>query len=70
VAKRRRGSGKDSRPEDILFEDGDVRITKDDVRRAIEEARERVGPELAELLTAPTMTEEEMDAIETEDEAE
>jgi len=55
---------------DILAEQGDTKLTKGDVRRAIEEARERVGPELAELLIAPAMTEEEMDGIETEDEAE
>ena len=67
---RREGAHKDRkvRPsdEEILYQQGDVKITKDDVERAIEEARQRVGPEFAELLTAPAMTEEEMDAIEGE----
>lgn len=45
----------------MLFEDGDVRITEGDVAKAIQEARERVGPEVAELMTAPAMTEEEME---------
>ena len=53
--------------EDILYQQGDVKITKNDVERAIEEARERVGPEFAELLTAPAMTEEEMDAVDQQD---
>jgi hypothetical protein len=66
VRKRRKGPTKDSRPDDVLFDNGDVRITENDVRKAIEEARERVGPEFAELLTAPAMTEEEMDALEQE----
>ena len=52
---------------DILAQQGDVKITKNDVERAIEEARERVGPEFAELLTAPAMTEEEMDAVDQQD---
>jgi hypothetical protein len=43
---------------------GGTRISRKDVERAIQDARERVGPEFAELLTAPTMTEEEMDEAE------
>ena len=39
-------------------------ISLRDVRDAIDKARERVGPELAELLTAEAMTEEEMDELE------
>jgi len=39
---------------------GNGGISKGDVEKAIEEGRERVGEEFAELLTAPTMTEEEM----------
>lgn len=38
--------------EDVLYEKDDVRITSSDVRRAIEEAKERVGEEFSELLLA------------------
>jgi len=40
-----------------------------DIQKAVDEARKRVGSELAELLTAEAMTEEEMDEVEepTED---
>jgi len=55
---------------DILAQQGDVKITKDDVERAIEEARQRVGDEFAELLEAPAMTQEEMDAVERNSQAE
>jgi hypothetical protein len=57
--------GKERTPEggEILAEAGGVKISESDVDRAIREARERVGNEFAELLEAPTMTQEEMDAI-------
>jgi len=41
--------------EDILYADGDVVITKTDVRRAIRQAGKRVSPEFAELLEAQTV---------------
>jgi len=64
VGKRCKESEKRSKRRGVLFEEGDVRITEADVSKAIEEARQRVGPELAELLTAPAMTDEEMDELE------
>jgi len=36
----------------VLFAEGDVTITEADVERAIEEGRQRVGPEFAQLLEA------------------
>jgi hypothetical protein len=38
------------KPTKILFEDDDVLITEDDVDRAIEIGRQRLGDEFAELL--------------------
>jgi len=65
VSKRSKDSKKGSKRRGVLFEEGeDVRITEADVSKAIEEARQRVGPELAALLTAPAMTDEEMDELE------
>lgn len=43
-----------------------IQITKKEIDEAIEQAKERVGPELGELLEAPAMTEEEMDAADEE----
>ena len=43
----------------------DSLITNGEIKDAIEEARKRVGPELAELLTAEAMTEEEMEKLDT-----
>ena len=39
-------------------------ISLRDVSDAVDKARERLGSELAELLTAEPMTEEEMDELE------
>ena len=65
MSKRSKDSKKGSKRRGVLFEEGeDVRITEADVSKAIEEARQRVGPEFAELLTAPAMTDEEMDELE------
>ena len=64
VGKRSEDTKKASKRHGVLFEEGDVRITEADVSKAIEEARQRVGPEFAELLTAPAMTDEEMDELE------
>lgn len=44
-----------------------VRITKKDIDDAVEQAKKRVGVELGELLEAPLMTEEEMDAAEQQE---
>lgn len=63
MRKRGKDSKKGSEPRGLLFQDGEVRITEGDVQKAVEDARERVGPELAELLTAQTMTDEEMDEL-------
>jgi len=41
------------RAAEILYENGDVIITENDVDDAIEMARERVGDEFASLLVAP-----------------
>lgn len=49
---------------EILYESEDVVITEGDVNRAITDAEKRVGSEMAELLTAPAMSEEEMAALE------
>jgi len=49
---------------EVLFSNEEVTITTGDVSRAIDEGGKRVDPEFAELLTAPAMTEEEMDAVE------
>ena len=64
MSKRSKDSKKGSKRRVVLFEEGEVRITEADVSKAIEEARQRVGPELAELLAAPAMTDEEMDELE------
>ena len=40
----------------VLFAEGDVTITEADVERAIEEGRQRVGPEFAQLLEAEPET--------------
>lgn len=45
-----------------------IRLTKRDVDYAIGQAMERVGPEVGDLLEAPAMTEEEMEAAEQEEE--
>jgi len=42
----------------VLFAEGDVTITEGDVERAIEEGKQRVGPEFAELLEAQPEAEE------------
>ena len=70
AAKRRSRSKTSADSTGILAEVGGVTISESDVDRAIREARERVGDEFAELLTARAMTEEEMDAIESENQAE
>lgn len=49
---------------EILYASDEVVITEGDVHRAIVQAAKRVDPELAELLTAAPMTEEEMDEAE------
>ena len=48
---------------EVLYKDpdGEFTITEQDVDRAIEEGRRRVGPEFAELLEAEPMTEAEME---------
>ena len=46
--------------EDVLYQDEEVTITEGDVDRAIHEAGRRVGPEFEELLTAPTLTDEQL----------
>ena len=45
-----------------------VRITQEDIDKAIQQVKRRVGKESAELLTAPAMTDEEMDALEEDPE--
>ena len=42
----------------------EIEDLEEEVDKAIEEARQRVGDTMAELLTAPAMTQEEMDALE------
>lgn len=49
---------------EILFGSTEVVITEGDVQRAIVQAAKRLDPEVAELLTAPPMTEEEMNEAE------
>jgi len=51
-------AGEIRRAEDgVLYEKGDVTITQDDVDKAVEEARDRVGDEFASLLVAPEYVE-------------
>lgn len=45
-----------------------ILIDSTDIDDAIDQAKRRVGPELGELLEAPAMTEEEMEAAEQEEE--
>ena len=44
-----------SREVKVLYEDGDVKITDADVRKAIRAGKQRLGEEFAELLTAPVI---------------
>lgn len=48
---------------EILFEGDDFTITQADVEQAIEDGRRRVGDEFAELLTARTLTDEELEQL-------
>jgi hypothetical protein len=44
----------------VLYEKGKVKITQEDVDKAIADARRRVGDDFAALLTAPTATPEQL----------
>ncbi|NLD44101.1 MAG: hypothetical protein GX657_11475, partial [Chloroflexi bacterium] len=62
----RRRTRREDAADGVLYEDDLVTITEADVDTAIAQARRRVGDEFAELLTAPTMTDDDYAALEGE----